>query len=437
MSRKNEREKARRGGNAFLKPGYLLLSFGISFMLWVSVVAFIDPEETRTVNNIPVVFLHEDTQLASRGLIITEGKDTLLSIAFRGSRSKLAQLSSENVSVEIDLAHVQTSGLRSMNYNPIIPDALRGSVSVDWTYQWQRSPYVDIRVDQLVPATFEVKLRREGPVAENHMAETAILEPAVVTVEGPAEMIEHIEYVEVILKRDLFETSVEHELLPFTYRTAGGEEIASPLISGNVAGISVSLPIVMTKKVPLQLSFEPGGGASEKNVSAVITPDIVTVSGNESELDRLNVINLPAVDLVSLPIGASVRSYPIVIPNGLKIVDRTAEATVSFELTGLKEKTLLLNTDNIRIAGTIPPGFEVLPVTKEISVTIRGPAETVELIGRSNVEVVVDLNEQDFMPMAGLFTARATVRCPSYPSAGTVDSYTVDIELVPESEGAV
>ena len=415
------------GRKTKLKPGYLILSFIISCMLWVSVIAFLDPEETKTLNNIKLEFLYEETRLTSRNLVITEGRDTMMSVAVRGSRSNLAELSSENVRVVVDMSYA-TTGLRAYAYDVEFPDSLRDRVSVDWEHQ--RSRYADLRIDQLVNASPEVKFRREGPVAENYMLEDAVIEPAVVNIRGPNELVSQIAYAEVVLQRELYDKSIEHELLPFVFKTSDGQIIESALITSEVSAVSVSLPVVMTKQLPLKLLFEPGGGAAEKNVSYTVEPAAITVSGDKSELDKLNAIELGVVDLSKID-NTERLDFPIVIPNGLKNIDGLTEASVSLELNGLKERRFDLDADNVLIVGgNVPDGYRVEVVTKILPVRLRAAPEVIDLVSKENIQVMVDLRDYELTTSGGMFAVSTRVYCPAFPAVGALGNYSVMVDVV-------
>ena len=54
-----------------------VLSVMLAFSMWVYVVTVVRPESTNTYYNIPVV-LQGDNILTERGLMIVEGKDTMV-----------------------------------------------------------------------------------------------------------------------------------------------------------------------------------------------------------------------------------------------------------------------------------------------------------------------------------------------------------------------
>ena len=107
--------------------------------------------------------------------------------------------------------------------------------------------------------------------------------------------------------------------------------------------VMVTLPVVRVKDVKLTVSLVPGGGATENDVELSISPEVITLSGEDEILEGLNEIVLDVYDL-SLLTGRATKKYNIPIPHGLTNLSGETEATVTASITGLYTKKLVVST---------------------------------------------------------------------------------------------
>ena len=111
---------------------YVILSVLASAMIWLYVDAKNATQVTVDVDNVPVVFLYEDSTLADRGLMLLQGKDTTISLRLRASRSVISNLDTSAITANVDMSSIMTSGFHSMNYTVAYPENIApGDVTTD------------------------------------------------------------------------------------------------------------------------------------------------------------------------------------------------------------------------------------------------------------------------------------------------------------------
>ena len=92
-----------------------LLALIVSICLWFYAVTVVNPDDSTTINGISVQFEGLDA-LTARGLMLTGGDDTKVSVKMRARRSDLKELNNETVSATAAL----TSGLKRISTSVLV-----------------------------------------------------------------------------------------------------------------------------------------------------------------------------------------------------------------------------------------------------------------------------------------------------------------------------
>lgn len=117
--REKEREKDKRKKN---KMGYMIIALIISVFIWGMVSYTTDPDVSKTLHDVPVRVVGEDT-LKERGLIVT-GTDDIpdLSVKISGKRSDMIY-AIDNVVIEIDVSDITSTGDYELEGSVVLPNS--------------------------------------------------------------------------------------------------------------------------------------------------------------------------------------------------------------------------------------------------------------------------------------------------------------------------
>ena len=84
------------------------------------------------------------------------------------------------------------------------------------------------------------------------------------------------------------------------YKDKDGNKLTPKEITGNYDTVSVSMPVLMNKDLPLTVSLVGGAGATEDNCVVEIEPKSIQVAGDTTVLQTLNQLVVATGDLLSL-----------------------------------------------------------------------------------------------------------------------------------------
>ncbi len=396
----------------------ILLSALVAFGLWLYVVTVEQPESEETYYNIPVV-LQNESILAERGLMITSGQPTV-TLRLKSTRTNLSNLNSGNINIIANVSGIVSPGTHPLDYTVSFPGNIPdNAVSI----QSSSSELVELKVEKRITKQVPVEPVYIGSVPDGMIAhkEEAVLDYETVEVSGPESVMERITKATIqVTLSEQTETIVGQ----FVYSLCddAGAPVDSQLITTNVDKISLTLKIQRVKEIELVVNIVEGGGATAETSTVTVEPGTILVSGSEALLDGLEVLELGTVDLSTMTEDA-VLTFPIVLPEGVTNETGLTEATVDVRFPNLRTKKL--SVMDIK-AINVPDGMEVDMITKALEITVRGPAELVDIMTAADLTVTVDFS--DAQP--GTITEGVTITVGSrFEGVGAVGSYSVSVTV--------
>ena len=120
------------------------------------------------------------------------------------------------------------------------------------------------------------------------------------------------------------------------------EYVESELVTANYDKISVTIPVVMIKEIPLALEFTGINSANLNNTVCEISPSKIQVSGSPSVIEDLNEIIIGTLDLTTFAEEYE-NDIEIVLPEGITNLSEETTASVSVKITGLSTKEITVS----------------------------------------------------------------------------------------------
>ncbi len=403
------------------KPLYIIFSVLIATALWFYVRSVDDSDYTRTVSNIPVTFVGEDI-LHANGLMVASGTQETVDLTVQGRQSVVSQLRRDNVTVQVDLSRIPAEGEHQRAYDIIWPSSVSTS-SFDLV---DRDPfYVPVTVVKRSTRQVEVKGVINGDVADGFQAGEVVFQPATIEISGSGADVAQVAYAQVTLNLDGQRETIRADM-PYVLVGQDGEVIESDAVQTSPEFVNVTLPVAMTKEVPLTVEFLAGGGVSgegDAHLSYSITPKSVVLSGSEAELAAYNSIDLGVVDL-SKVIRTETFTLPILIGPEVENLSGVQEATVNVSIRDLEVRDFV--TENIELIA--PEDVDAVVVTRSLAVQVRGTRAALDQVLPQAIKVQVDLTDLSSVP-EGQSQVPAKVTLRGTTGAGVVGEYKVSVAV--------
>jgi YbbR domain-containing protein len=403
------------------KPGerrimYIVLSIFLAVTLWFYVVTELNPDIDLDYTGIPVVFQGENNILNAKDLMISSGKNATVNLKLRGKRNVLLNLKNSQIQVTADVSQIASPGDYTLPFKVTFPTATGITVA------HQSRDTINITVSKMAIKTVPVVGIFNGSVAEGFLAEDFLFYPDTIEVSGIVEQIDQVSHALVTLAGTKVSKTIEEDA-PYELIDYNGNVLESDGIKADLPAVHVKLPIVTTADIPLTVEFLDGGGATVDNVTYTISPKSILVSGEPEELSSLKTIVLGTIDLSEV-FNAESYTFTIPLSNGLVNQSGIHEAVVSVSIHGLASKTLVAS--NIEVIN-VPDGYQAVPVTQSLPVTVRGSEEAIAMVYEYNIRIVADLSE--IREATGNYTLPAKVYLDGYGGAGIVGEYKVVVSI--------
>ena len=402
------------------KLGSLLLSFVIALGLWMYVRTYVNTDYEQTLYNIPVA-LEGENRLTEWQLMLLSGENYEVNIKLHGSRQDVSKINSGNIQLVADLSKINEPGEHMLTYNIIYPgDVPTGSVSAE------KDPD-RVRVVVALKKTKEIPVivSYDGDVPANYIKDTSAqeLDYSYVEITGPEEVVDRIDHAAIVVDCDGRTESI-YESYRYELQDERGAPVDAGFITTNVSEVRVYLPISMVKKIPLTVTLVDGGGATADTASVVIEPKEISVSGSETALSALTELNLGTIDLAQVT-EDTVKEFEINLPEGIRNVSNLPTAAVSITFPELATRELTITEFE---PVNLPEGMAWEPLTKQLTITVRGLKSEVQRLNAADIIVRVDLTGVE-----NTAAVEPEIIFPqTYPSLGEVGSYSISVQVMPQ-----
>lgn len=403
---------------------WMILSLFAASLLWMYVTTTEGVEVQKTLTGVKIEFLGADAMRASSDLIVTEQDRTTVNLTLSGTRRVLSKLTNSNVTATVNLNNVSADGRYSVSYDIAFPAGVNAN---EVTVVHTSSDVVNFYVDKLARKTIEVKGAFTGNTAEGYLAdESMVFDPLVVAISGPKTVISKVNHAFVAITREEVDRTLSYSTT-YSLVDADNNPVEDSSIQRETEEVTVTLNVLSTKEVPLDVTIIDGGGATrDANTRIEITPSSIMLAGDAAAIDSTTKLILGTINLATFATDFS-ATYTIIPPNGTENMTGVTEATVTVSITGVATKSFSVNPDNI-ICINVPDGYDAENITQALNVTVRAPQEILDRISEVNLRAVADLSNLG-TNASGVFTPTVEIKIDGFPEAGCVGEYKIYITL--------
>lgn len=408
----------------------ILLSLAIAFGLWLYVITVVDPESEGSYYDIPVVF-DGVSQLDSRELMITSGTDVKVDLRLLGNRTDLNKLDKTNITILADLSRITEPGEHTVKYSISYPSSA-GAIEV----LEQDPQYITIHVSQRIRKEVPVHITYTGTLPDNFVADVqnAVLDHTTVTVSGPEEVVNNIEYAAVTVdltnRMDTIVETTRHTLCDKDGKPI--EDVSA--VTVNVSDVRLTVRVWQIKELPLVIKVENGGGLTSDMVTLTPSHASIMVSGNRMDLEKLNELVLGTVNLGELTEYTRQLFFDVVLPEGVTNESGVTQVVVDVQMPEMETRAFRIT--EFQVEG-VPGNLFVQITTQAISVKVRGPVGLISQLTPEMIIATVNCEDQELMKNSQN-NLRVTITIVGMEGVGAVGEYAVRAyvgEIGPLPEG--
>ncbi len=375
----------------------MVFSVILAIVIWLVVAIALSPIDTAVIEDVPVTIDLENSVPAQFDLEIFGQSDFTVDIEISGKRYIVnsPSINANSFKVIAQTAYVDSAGKKTLDLK-VVKENENDEFDIVSVSDDKIEVYFDVYKER--DFAIEPKVITKGNLVRNgYIAGDVILSSDRVTVSGPATEIDAISkvYAELSLDRPLDNTTTQLADLK-AYNDNDGQLHYLTFNAGN-SDITITQPVYYQTEKPTSVSFKNVPAAYLDNgFEFSVTPSVL--NAGIQGVDRNSVpenISIATIDFAQLKPGKNIIKISADDVPSIYIVDDVKEFIVEINVSGCSQKTMFIPDAKITYVN-IPDGYEVGELKKSIgSVTVVGPAASLEKLVAADITVVVDLSNID------------------------------------------
>ena len=350
-----------------------IISLLSAMVLWMYVMAIVDPEETKLFENIPVTITNKN-ELNERDLVIYPEQDLTTNIYVTGKLSNLKKVTKDDINV-----YGQINNPLEGNNEIYLKVSTSQRVNYDF-----KNPVMIVTLEKIISEDKSIKVDITGSGKNN--VDNIMLQDNIdkVSVSGPRSLVNKVKRVVGTVKvngeLNDFSQSIKLEPVDANGKVVEGIELEKD-------SVNVNITLLTQKTVPITLKLSDN---SESGVNYTMSQNTVTIKGKKDIVDSINDIETQPVKLSEILPGTSKDIY-LQVPSGITIETKYITIKKNSEENAVAEYTY--TAENIEIRNNT----ENIDKSKiKFPNSINGSIEYLQSIGSINkddIKLYIDLNE--------------------------------------------
>ena len=350
-----------------------IISLLSAMVLWMYVMAIVDPEETKLFENIPVTITNKN-ELNERDLVIYPEQDLTTNIYVTGKLSNLKKVTKDDINV-----YGQINNPLEGNNEIYLKVSTSQRVNYDF-----KNPVMIVTLEKIISEDKSIKVDITGSGKNN--VDNIMLQDNIdkVSVSGPRSLVNKVKRVVGTVKvngeLNDFSQSIKLEPVDANGKVVEGIELEKD-------SVNVNITLLTQKTVPITLKLSDN---SESSVNYTMSQNTVTIKGKKDIVDSINDIETQPVKLSEILPGTSKDIY-LQVPSGITIETKyitikknseenaVAEYTYTAENIEIRNNTENIDKSKIKFPNSINVSIEYL--------------QSIGSINKDDIKLYIDLNE--------------------------------------------
>ena len=380
---------------AFLKKltenlGLKLISLGLAFLLWLFVVSIENPVMNMSFSSIPITIENADVMVEQGKAFELADSSHSVTVTVKAERSVLSELSRDNIKATVDMTELEG------NRVPIDVKVTRYADRVQSVNPAKE--FANVIIEDLAYSQFRIQVEPTGSVMDGYSVGSTSLQNNVVRVSGPESVVSSI--AEAVAKVNVSGmTSEIHTAVPILLLDEDGDAVDTSSLDVSLDQVNASVEIWKVVEVPVSAghSGTPAAGYVFTG-SITASPASIYVTGDNSALNALTTISIPATELdISGAAGDVIKEINIstYLPSGVYLESSRSDGniTLTADIDEAASAVVQVPYSNLTVQG-MPDGMVMGNdlASSMVAVTIRGLQASLDGINGSGLTGTLNLS---------------------------------------------
>lgn len=349
-----------------------LISLLSAIVLWMYVMAVVDPEETKLFEDIPVSITNLN-DLSDKDLVIYPDTEVTTSVYVTGKLSTIQKMSKEDISVYGQINN-PIEGKNEI-YLKVTP-------AQRVTYEFKNSIAI-VNLEKIITENKKIEVEVTGDIKQD--IDTLELENnnEEVEVSGPRSLVEKVEKIEAILnsnkQTDDFDISLDLKPVDKKGNIVSGVELKTSSLNAKVT-------LLKEKTVPIKVNIE---GENTENYK--LSQDTVYIKGKRELVDKIEYISTQPINLSSIPKNTTM-DISLIIPNGITSNIKSVSATLNISNSLTSE--FIYNSNEVKIKNNVN-NIDTSNIKIPDTITVNIEYDDTEKIDKQDITLYIDLSKEN------------------------------------------
>ena len=346
-----------------------LISLLSAMVLWMYVMAIVDPEDTKLFENIPVTVTNTE-ELQDDDLVVYPESELVADIYITGKLSDLQKLSEDDIHIYGSI----NNPIEGKNYL-----YLKVNTTKQVSYEF-KSDFIVVKLEKLMHQERNISPEIIGDYKDD--VDTVTLQQSSVNISGPRVLIEQVDYIKATVhvdSKDKDKLTQRVKLIPVDIE---GKEVNG--VNLDVKTMNAEVTFLAEKQVPINIQLKD----ENADIKAYeVTPQVITIKGKNEVLDKINYINTQKIDSTSIGVSKKVN---LIIPEGVT-TDETTSVVKPKDKESLIQRLVYSNSDIELRNNTQEIKISDLNIPDSINVEAQLDDTNIKL-SKSDINLYIDLD---------------------------------------------
>lgn len=346
-----------------------LISLLSAMVLWMYVMAIVDPEDTKLFENIPVTVTNTE-ELQDDDLVVYPESELVADIYITGKLSDLQKLSEDDIHIYGSI----NNPIEGKNYL-----YLKVNTTKQVSYEF-KSDFIVVKLEKLMHQERNISPEIIGDYEDD--VDTVTLQQSSVNISGPRVLIEQVDYIKATVhvdSKDKDKLTQRVKLIPVDIE---GKEVNG--VNLDVKTMNAEVTFLAEKQVPINIQLKD----ENADIKAYeVTPQVITIKGKNEVLDKINYINTQKIDSTSIGVSKKVN---LIIPEGVT-TDETTSVVKPKDKESLIQRLVYSNSDIELRNNTQEIKISDLNIPDSINVEVQLDDTNIKL-SKSDINLYIDLD---------------------------------------------
>lgn len=352
-----------------------IISLLSAIVLWMYVMAVVDPEDTKLYENIPITITNLN-EIKDLGLVVDPDDNLVTSVYIKGKLSDLQKISANN----IDVYGTVSNPIEGQNQL-----YLRASVNDKVTTEF-KSDTIVINLEKSIEEEKNITVNITGVYKDN--VDKVDLDKTKVVVSGPRSSVDSVKYVQATF--DANKESVDTKSTELELKALDSEMNEVDHVTLEFNKVTAKVSYFQQKQVKINPIFSSNESNLVQDQDFTIIPSEINIKGKSDVINNIDSINTKIINVDEL--GTNNKIVDLDIPDGInadkdsvtiKLINKNKTKNSTFVYSG-DDISLLNNEEDVSIND-----FEI---PDDIIIKIQYDNDS-DRISKNDLKLYLDLSE--------------------------------------------